>query len=322
MRGRAAVFMLHRLADREVGTPGHDPDVLRRMLAYLRRERYEIWDLRHLFHRLAEGAGGGSARMPAVAFTIDEGYVEQAEVGGDIFAAFDCPVTTFVTTAFLDGALWLWWDRIEHIFAHTARRAIDVDLDGARVRYARDAVAGYAEAQADFTERCKGVSERAKLVGIERLAAASEVEVPARPPLRYRPMSWDQVRALESRGMSFGAHTVTHPILSRTSDEQSQHEIVGSWERLRACVRNPVPIFCYPNGTPADYGAREINTVKSLGLAGAVGSTPGYAAAGEFVRDRDAPFRARRFGCPDDLPSLIQCVSGLERLKQILRGVG
>ena len=33
----------------------------------------------------------------AVVFTMDDGYFDQATVGGAIFAEFDCPVTTFVS---------------------------------------------------------------------------------------------------------------------------------------------------------------------------------------------------------------------------------
>ena len=317
MRGRAAVLVLHRLADPELGTPGHDPELLRRALAYLRRERYELLELRELFRRLADGM---PADRPAVAFTMDDGYLEQAGVAGDIFAAFDCPVTTFVTTGFLDGALWLWWDRISYVFAHTRRLAIELELEGTSLRYLRDPVAGHAEARRDFIARCKQVSDQAKLAGIECLASAAEVEVPARPPVRYMPMSWDQVHALESRGMSFAPHTVTHPILSRTSDEQSRREIAGSWERLRACARSPVPIFCYPNGEAQDYGAREINTLKALGLTGAVAGARGYAAAREFLRDPDGPLHVPRLAYHDDLRLLTQYVSGLERFKEILRG--
>ena len=317
MSGRATVFMLHRFADPELGTSGHDPRLLRRALADLRRERYEILELRELFRRLAEGMSAGA---PAVAFTMEDGYFDQASVAGDIFTAFDCPVTTFVTTGFLDGVLWFWWDRIEYIFAHTELPTIEVELDGGGLRYAREAAAGYTAAQSDFTMRCKRVSEQAKLEGIERLAAAAEVEVPARPPLRYASMSWDHARALESRGMSFGPHTVTHPILSRTNDQQSQWEIATSWERLRTCLRAPVPIFSYPNGQASDYGPREIRTLQALGLLGALVATPGYAGACEFVRDADGPFRVRRFDYPDDVQLLAQVVSGLERFKEVLRG--
>lgn len=315
MRGRATILVLHRLADRELGTSGHDPALLRDALAYLRRERYELLELRDLFRRLAQGV---PIRGPAVVFTMDDGYLEQASVAGDIFAAFDCPVTTFVTTGFLDGALWFWWDQIEYIFAHTQRPAVELEVGGTIVRYLRSPVTAYADAQQDFIALCKRVPEQAKLAAIEQLATALDVEVPVRPPHRYTPMSWEQLRVLESRGMSFAPHSVTHPILSRTSDQHSERELRESWERLRTCAGSPVPIFAFPNGRAEDYGTREIATLKTLGLIGAVAGTV-ESAAHNFPRSGDDLFRVPRLAYPDDLRLLTQYVGGLERFKEIVR---
>ncbi len=318
MRSRAAILVLHRLANRELGTSGHDPELLRRALAYLRGERYELLELRELFRRLALGE---TIRGPAVVFTMDDGYLEQASIAPDIFAAFDCPVTTFVTTGFLDGSLWFWWDQIEYILTHTLRPEVEVNIGETTVHYRRHPVAQYGDAQKDFIARCKRVPEQTKLAAIERLATALDVEVPTQPPLRYAPMSWAQVRALEPRGMTFAPHSVTHPILSRTGDEQSERELRGSWERLRACARSPVPIFAYPNGLAEDYGAREIATLKTLGLSGAVGGTVGYPGVRDFACDGDDHFRIPRLAYPDDLRLLTQYVNGLERLKESLRTI-
>ena len=316
MRSRAAVVMLHRFFDPERGVPGHDPRLLRAALARLRHERYELVELRELLRRIEEGK---PAPRPMVAFTMDDGYLEQATVGAQIFGEFDCPVTTFVTTGFLDGALWFWWDRIEYILRHTTLRALEVELDGTRLCYTRDAVSGYGAAQADFTGRCKQVPEKLKLKGIEHLAAAAEVEVPRRAPLGYEAMSWNDVRSLEQKGMRFGAQTVTHPILSRTTEDQSRCEILGSWERLCSQARDPVPIFCYPNGQPPDYGAREINTLRRASFMAAVVATSGCVAKEDFQLMDDGRFRIRRFAYLDDLPILIQCVSGLEQFKNAVR---
>jgi len=317
-RGRGTIFMLHRFTDHDIGSTGHDPSLLSSALAYLRRERYELVSLTELFRRLGEA----TPRLDrAIAFTIDDGYLDQATVAGRIFTDFDCPVTTFVTTGFLDGTLWFWWDRIEYVLQHTARAALDVELDSLTLHYSRDPITGYSEAQADFTDRCKQVPDTEKLAGIGRLASAAEVDLPERPPLRYAPMSWEQVRTLERRGMRFGPHTVTHPILSRTTTDQSRREIEQSWARLKAEAAFPVPVFCYPNGQPEDYGDAEITVLQALGFAGAVVGTTGYAPRRDFTRAPDGPFRVRRFAYSDDLREFAQCATGLERVNQLVRGL-
>lgn len=316
LRDRATILMLHRFRDGDHGINGIDSAVLDEGLAYLRRQRYELLGLEELFHRLA---AGGPPLHRAVAFTIDDGYLEQATVAAPVFARYDCPVTTFVTTGFLDGTIWFWWDRIEHVLLATRRREVSVLLDGAELRYAWEDDAGRRRAQANLIERCLRLPDAVRDAAIASLARSADVDIPAAPPPRYRPMSWDQLRECETRGMSFGPHTVTHPILSLTPDEQSRRELDDSWRRLRDEARHPVPIFCYPNGGWDDFGPREITILEELGFLGAVVGVWGYADARAFRGNASERFKVQRFGYQGDLPHLIQFVAGVERLKRIIR---
>lgn len=317
MRGRASIFMLHRFADPANGIAGRDPGSVRRVLEYLRRERYEIVSLGELFERLA---GHGPPADRTVCFTQDDGTLDQATVAAPLFAEFDAPVTTFVVTDYLDGKLWLWWDQIEHLFEHTARRSVDVTLGGKALRFGWENPGERARAQEDFTQRCKRVPDPEKHAAIARLAAALEVPLPDKPPQRYAPMTWDQLRACEAKGMSFGSHTVTHPILSMTDDAQSERELTVAWERVRAEAKDPVPIFCYPNGLPEDFGPREVRTLTRLGFRGAVTALPQrYARVSEFRSDGASPFSVPRLDFSERLPYVVQSVSGLRVVKEALR---
>jgi peptidoglycan/xylan/chitin deacetylase (PgdA/CDA1 family) len=314
VKERAVVFMLHRFQDPETGVEGHDPQVLRQGLAYLRKQRYKLLFLEELLVMLLDGR----PLTRAVVFTIDDGYLEHATVAAPLFAEFDCPVTTFVTTGFLDGRLWFWWDQIEYIFDHSKRCQIQVSFDDIEFRYQWD-VSTKSRAKASLTAACKELPDPKKIALIRRVATAAEVEVPQAPPRCYSAMSWDQARACEKGGMTFGPHTVTHPILSRASDAQSQMEISSSWERLSSQVGRPVPVFCYPNGRPQDFAEREIATLKSLKFLGAVAGTPGYVRPARKGNSPHDLFRISRFGYPDDLLHVVQYVSGFERFKQVLR---
>jgi peptidoglycan/xylan/chitin deacetylase (PgdA/CDA1 family) len=314
-RGAAVVFMLHRFDDPDHGVRGFSPDALRRLLAFLRRRRYALVGVHQVLRSLR---GDAPPLRCAVAFTIDDGYREQATVAGPVFGAYDCPVTTFVTTGFLDGSLWFWWDQIEYVFARTRLPGIQARADGALLTYDCTSPAGRQRAQADFTSRCKAVPDRDKHAAIRGLAAAADVELPNAAPHEHAPMTWDELRAAESGGMSFGPHTVTHPILSRTDDAQSREEIRGSWERLRAEARAPVPIFAYPNGQRGDFSAREIGTLQELGLEGACIGEPGYATRTRYQAPGGA-YRIPRYSFPDSEAYVAQFASGLERVKRLLR---
>lgn len=320
LRDAASIFMFHRFAVPDVGVAGHQPAEIRQFLGYLRKHRFTVVGLEELFGRLVNG--DRAARLDgAVCLTIDDGYFDHASVAAPLFAEFDCPVTTFVTTGFLDGQLWFWWDRIEYVLEQTRRSTLQFGLGGTSLDYSLATLPEREAAKADFTARCKAVPDAVKLQAIVALARAAEVDLPATPPARYAPMTWAQLRQSEDRGMTFGPHTITHPILARTGDAQSREELTGSWRRLKEEARGAVPVFCYPNGGAEDFGPREMTTLQGLNFLGGVTGLVGYAGQVSRVTDPWSPFLVRRFPYPDDFTHAVQYAGGLERGKAMVRGV-
>jgi peptidoglycan/xylan/chitin deacetylase (PgdA/CDA1 family) len=315
LKRHATIFMLHRFEDPEHGVSGFPTAALRQALAWLRRHHYPLLSLDEVFSRLEEN----DLPRAAVAFTIDDGYLDQATVGAPVFAEFDCPVTTFLTSGFLDAQLWFWWDHIEYVFRHTRLRHVKMEVGGQPLDYAWENDDTRMGHQKDLTERCKRIPDAEKHAAIERLAIAAEVTIPESPPGEYAPMTWEDARRCEGKGMTFGPHTVTHPILSQTPDEQSAYELKESWKRLTAEVRQPVPVFCYPNGGRTDFGPREVNCLRTLGIRGAVVGEPGYASVHRLAAKPERAFSVERFVMPDKLPITIQYAAGVERLKELIR---
>jgi peptidoglycan/xylan/chitin deacetylase (PgdA/CDA1 family) len=311
-RGMATIFMLHRFG---TDAGGHDPTVVRRLLIWLRSHRFDLLDLEEAFRRLR---GEGPPLGRAVAFTIDDGYRCQAEVAAPIFAEHEAPVTTFLTTGFIDGTLWLWWDKVEYVLKHApvdrltleaGERRLDLDLQGPRRRRL---------ATEQLTEHLKSLAEADRLAAITELSERALVPIPDTPPYAYRPMTWDQVRRCEAGGMRFGPHTVTHPVLARTDAAQSHREIEQSWQRLTSEVARPVPVFCYPNGRDSDFGPRESAILQDLGFLGAVTAEGGYATAAGFSGSEGA-FRVPRFSFSDAHEENLRYASRLEWLWQQVR---
>jgi peptidoglycan/xylan/chitin deacetylase (PgdA/CDA1 family) len=310
----ATIFMAHRFCVPEFGISGHDPQNLRRILAQLRKRRYDLVSIGEIFRRLREGED----LERVVAFTIDDGYYDVGEIAAPIFAEFDCPVTVFAVTDFVDGKIWLWWDKIAYIFTETKRVEIGTRLGKERFRFRLESDVARSSWRA-LVGRCYQSSEEDRSACIQELSAIAEVELPSSPPVRYQALSWDQARRLESRGISFGPHTLTHPILTTATAEQSEREITGSWRRLQAELSRPVPIFCYPGGESIHFGQREIATMGRIGLWGAVTGEPGNISSGCFQGSTDHWYRMPRFLYQDTLASVLQCVSGVETIKAWLR---
>lgn len=316
-RTRATILVAHRFADAEAGTPGLDPAPVRTSLELLRRHKFNIVSLTDLVRQLRQG---DPLPPRTVAFTVDDGYADFARVAAPLFAAYDCPVTVFVTTGFVDRALWNWWDKIEFVMRRTARRGFTLDVGGLPLRESWSSDEQRALVQARMTELLKVVPDEHKREAITALADALAVELPAEAPPAYAPLTWDDIRACERSGVSFGPHTVTHPILSRVGASCAEAEIRGSWERLRAEVSSPVPVFCYPSGTPGTFSERDRAIVRDAGLLGAVSSFPGYVRHHHY-RAPDSPrlFEIPRFGYPEQERLFRHTIFGLQSAKLWLR---
>src|SRR6267143_556163 len=61
-------------------------------------------------------------------------------------------------------------------------------------------------------------------------------------------LSWEQVAELARQGFSFGAHSVSHPVLTRLPVVEAQQEIIQCKSQIEERVGQPVEFFCYPYG--------------------------------------------------------------------------
>jgi|KBSSwiStaDraftv2_1062776.scaffolds.fasta_scaffold34808_2 peptidoglycan/xylan/chitin deacetylase (PgdA/CDA1 family) len=306
-----SLFTLHRFAVPDLGVAGHDPEQLAATLAVLRRERTAILPLATVVEAMRE-----HRPLPkrAVVFTVDDGYFDFAEVGAPVFERYDCPVTVFLVTGFLDRTTWLWWDKVRFIFTHGELRSLSSSL--ARALGDAPAPGRLIALAAEISRQATPIPNGELLTLVDYLAASTGVVLPESAPEPFRPMSWDSVRGLAGGVVAFGPHTVTHPVLSRTGPEHAAFEITESWRRLREVDAGAVPVFSYPNG---GYGRREMDLVREAGLRAAVTTTPSYLVVDGSSNPDDQLFRLPRFPYPDQTQGLLLTSSGFRRLRRPLR---
>jgi peptidoglycan/xylan/chitin deacetylase (PgdA/CDA1 family) len=78
------------------------------------------------------------------------------------------------------------------------------------------------------------------------------------PSLHGRSMlAWHEIREMHRWGISFGAHTLTHPDLTRLPGDQVESEIRDSKAIIEDALGAAVPCFAYPYGHH-DRRTREI----------------------------------------------------------------
>jgi peptidoglycan/xylan/chitin deacetylase (PgdA/CDA1 family) len=91
-------------------------------------------------------------------------------------------------------------------------------------------------------------------------------------------MSAEQAKAWQAAGMEVGAHSRTHPRLTKCTDEELQAELAGSRADLEALTGASVTQFCYPYG---DLDTRVADAVRKAGYSAATTTQRGRACPGD-----------------------------------------
>lgn len=207
----------------------------------------------------------------AVAVTIDDGFRDFLLNAFPVFEEFGISPTVFLVSDFLDRRCWPWWKEIEYAVENTEHGTIEGELDNKAFSFAVVTAAEKARAVEHIVEALKLVSNSARERGKNQIVAQLGVTLPPDLPRDSEPLTWEEVRQLSVKGVEFGAHTRTHPILSSISDEaQLREEIAGSKHRIEEELRTPVLHFCYPNGRPQDIGPRALELTRNAGFQTAV----------------------------------------------------
>lgn len=312
-RGRSVVFVLHRLEASPTGPDSMTLETIGASLRALRKAGAQFVSLSYLVDLAVRGL---EPEPGCVAFTIDDGYADQGVMAKEGFLANGAPVTVFLITGLVDGLLWPWDHRISYALKHTAQSAIELAPFGT---LPLGNPAERSAATGKVQNYCKVISWTEAERVLEQLFAATRDTPPTLPPESDRPLTWDEVRRLESAGVDFAPHSISHRITSRLTDEAAREEIHGSWGRLKQELARPVAIYAWPTGRPQDFSSRDMNIAADAGLLAAVSVTNDYAQIGKREAGRTSLLSVNRFAMSPSMPDTIQYGTGLERLKQLVR---
>lgn len=311
---KTVIFMMHRMATPDTLRNGHSDEFLNQALTYLSRKGYNFVSLEEVFKNIRDG---GPPLKKAIAFTIDDGFIDQARIAAPIFIKHKCPVTIFLITGFVDNGSPPWDAFLKYVFYKTDNRQITVKLKAEFFTYKIDTPEERNNSMNDLRKKCKSLSEFELKETLQHLAAELGLKSTRMPLADVQALSWKDAQDLENFGISFSPHTTSHAILSNYTDSRAHEEITGSWKSLIHNLKHPCPIFAFPNGQRKDFTMRDINYIKELGLLGAVTAEPGYVDLSEITEaDR---YLIKRMSFPSRLECLIQYCTGFEFMKQHCR---
>jgi peptidoglycan/xylan/chitin deacetylase (PgdA/CDA1 family) len=304
LRGRVVVLMYHRVLDPQAeATAWSHPAIVVRRATFEQQiarlaARFRMIDLAGFEAFLARTAPDGDGR-PGCLVTFDDGWIDTYRDAWPVLAAHQVPAVVFLPTQFIGAERMFWrealgrllfdaWTRARGDAAFAARATATLQAHGLAGLLAsppgeiRDAIL-----QATQSLRHQGEAEAPPVLAeIEALCADTP-----RSATSDAFMDWAQVREMAGGGITFGAHGVTHRILSTLPIQVAADEVAASRSAIAEALGAEVGSFSYPNGGWNAAVAK---------AAGASGFRVAFSTdVGSVGPDAD-PLTVRRFNVHED----------------------
>jgi peptidoglycan/xylan/chitin deacetylase (PgdA/CDA1 family) len=261
------ILSYHRVNDEgDSFFPSLSTEVFERQMAFVARA-YVVLSVEELAERMRRRA----VPRNALAITFDDGYRDNLTHAAPILARLGLPATVFLVTGAIASGEPLWFDRLAAAFKQVAATPAWRAPWGESLPL---------ETQAQRLAALGQTLGRFKrLVNEERRRSVDQVLLTLgtgdERPLKSLMLSWDDVLALAGLGITSGAHTVSHPILSQLAPEEARAEIFESYRMIANACNRPPRAFAYPNGRPEDYSQAIAALVREAGFTCAVTTTFG-----------------------------------------------
>jgi peptidoglycan/xylan/chitin deacetylase (PgdA/CDA1 family) len=222
------------------------PAILEETVRGLLRQRYSIVAMDELLDLMARGR---SAAKVAV-LTFDDGYADAETLLLPLLETLRVPFTIYLTTGYPDRTLFPWWYQLEELVL--SRWNTPAQREAAFLAMARP-----------FEE---ATPAEARALGVQLFGAAAVQREADRLFL-----SWSQVQRLARHPLvTIGAHTMTHPVLSKLGRAAAIEEMTGSRRIIEKQTGLPCPHFAYPFGCEPHAARREFELARECGFASAV----------------------------------------------------
>ena len=248
------VYMLHHIDEKNpIGIPTNEdlkvsPGFLENMIIRYRKQGFDFVSLDKLYDIISSSK---TPERPFVAFTIDDGYLDNYTNALPVFEKYEVPFAIFVATDFVDKKAVLWWDCLENlILSNESIATSDGKVYPCKTFQQRWDTFRY------LRERILCLNQNDLVNELRSMFNSYQIDWYA--PIKSKGLSWQQVRELANHSLcTIGGHTISHPALNKLSLESARHEIKMGLKRLEDEINQEVRFFAYPYGTPNEIGVRE-----------------------------------------------------------------
>jgi peptidoglycan/xylan/chitin deacetylase (PgdA/CDA1 family) len=282
LRGKVTILTYHRVvSDTELSHQFVQPGMyvtahtFDQQVRFLKRH-FEVISLQDLLLMWEEQRWDPSQRYCVM--TFDDGWLDNYLYAFPVLRRHALPATVFLPTDFIGTDRWFWPDQMAWLYGQFVARGEDERRECLGVLQHRHT---WFEGprRAISSGDLDGLIECCKLFTPEQIAALLSSWADSLHlcfPSARQVINWDEARTMSAGGVSFGAHSVSHAILTRLEPKAVVREVEDSWAVLTLQRVRCVPVFCYPNG---DWSADVSRAVQKAGYKAAATTEFGYEGA-------------------------------------------
>ena len=229
----------------------------------------------------------------AVAITFDDGYRDNYVNAFPVLKALGLPASIFLATGGVGAKTPLWHDRVFNALRQTIREKMTIEDTGYSLRTVSEKCAALWALREHLRKYASSLERDSR---IQRIL--SELNVSGEDDDGSEILCWAEIEEMARHRISFGAHTVTHPILTSIPLAEAEEEIRLSKETIEQKLNVPVRLFAYPNGSRRDFNEPIKSALRDAGFLCAVTILWGTNDSGTD------PFELRRMGIWDPDPNV------------------
>jgi peptidoglycan/xylan/chitin deacetylase (PgdA/CDA1 family) len=179
-----------------------------------------------------------------VMMTFDDGYLDNYTVAFKLLKQLDMRAAFYLVSTFVGTAHIPWWDEISYLVRRSPQSSLSVRSMTFDLQGDRDAAIGKIE------QAYKALDREESAAFLQDLRTAVQVDLQGEG---RRFIDWSEAREMAAAGMEIGAHTHTHPILSKLTPGDQQEELLRPKAIIEQNMGRPIESLAYPNGSRGDF---------------------------------------------------------------------
>jgi peptidoglycan/xylan/chitin deacetylase (PgdA/CDA1 family) len=262
------VLTYHRVGDDE--TDPWDPAIFSatgeefdEQVSYLKRKHALVT----LDEALAfvDGADKSRSGRCRVLITFDDGYLDNYQIAFPVLKSHGAQGVFFLCSNIVGSGHVPWWDHIAYLVRSGSRKKFSLRFP--------------APLEVDIEKNGLGESLRKILdlyktpenLDLDRFIRELKEAVDGKelPANTRRFLTWDEAREMLAGGQAIGAHTHTHAMLSKLSEDDQRNELRQSRAIISEKLGISVDSLAYPFGSPTAFTKKTQQIAEEIGFRGA-----------------------------------------------------